>query len=127
MNAITLQPDTGSEAPMRRWFWYLLIFTVISLAAPYFANEDSRLYSPGIGTYHEVDGRLQSTTEKIWIDGSTAAELNRGFYLYIGLSFVLVEFVFFAASRLISRLRSKAGSTPRSSPIPARHHPQSRA
>ncbi len=115
-----MQTDTGREAPTKRWFWYLLVFVGIALAAPYFANEDSRLYSPGIGTYHEVESRLQPTIEKIWIDGRTAAELNRGHYLYLGLFIVLIEFVIFGVSRLLSRHRSKAGSPPRSSPHPAR-------
>lgn len=115
-----MQTDTRREAPTARWFGYLLAVISFALVSPYFANEDTRLYSPGIGTYQKVDGRLQPTTEIIWIDGRTAAELNRGQYLYLGLFFVLIDFVIFGASRLLSRHRSKAASPPRSLPPPAR-------
>jgi hypothetical protein len=103
MNASNRRPESAGGASTRRWFWYLLVFTIVSLVEPYFANADSRVHSSKVKTFHEVDGRLQPTTEKIWIDGRTAAELNRGLYLSMGLFMVLVEVLAFTTKRLLSR------------------------
>jgi len=120
MNPTALQSDTGNAPDNNRWFWYLFVYVVITLAAPYFADKDTRFYSPGIETYHEVNGSLVPTTEKIWIDGHTAAKLNRNHIQSFGLSFVLIKFAVDATARFLSRHRSKAASPQSSSPSPAR-------
>lgn len=115
MKATNPQPHSGIQAPVSGCGWYLLWCVVVTLAAPYFVNEDSRLYSPDIGTYYEVDGRMQPTAEKIWIDGRTARELNSRRYLIFGMVPVIIQFLAFVISRHLARTRSKAEIPPRPS------------
>jgi hypothetical protein len=113
----TPQSDTEIKSPIRGWWgWHLLVLTVVAFVSPYLANEDDRLYSPAIATYHEVEGRLQPTTEKIWLDGRTAAELHRGHYLFWGLAPVLIQLLVVLISRILTRSRSKITAPQRLSP-----------
>lgn len=121
MKTTTAGADTVLNAPIRGWWgWYFLVNVVIAFAAPYFANEHDRLYSPAIGTYHEVNGRMEPTIEKIWVDGRTAAELHRGHYLFWGLAPVTIQLLVLGILRLLARYRARAALHPHSLPHPSR-------
>jgi len=42
------------EIPYRRWFYYLVIGALLTVAEPYFTSRTSRVWTPDIQTYVEV-------------------------------------------------------------------------
>lgn len=103
--------------PYHRWFLWLLIGCVGTLAAPYLGdNTRSTFYSPSIRTYIETEQGLVPTTQRIHIDGRTAAFLNASDWLHIPMIVLTLD----AAIWGIRRRRTLAQGR-RASPISPSH------
>ena len=68
MKTTTAGADTVLNAPIRGWWgWYFLVNVVIAFAAPYFANEHDRLYSPAIACFFHFSKDLYDfSKKKLW-------------------------------------------------------------
>jgi hypothetical protein len=82
-----------SNLPYARWFFYLIIASIISLSIPFLANAEDKLYTASIKTYVETNGKLQPTSDHIWVDGKTAAHLRDTSWLVVAVSYIFVECV----------------------------------
>jgi|GEM_PF-1358874 len=100
-----------SSLPVARWFLYLLLASILTLAAPYGARPNDRCHSVNIQTFEETEGGLHPTKNKIWIDGPTYAKLNSGWWLGFALFLVSAELLVCLTMRLI-RSRSSMPVTP---------------
>jgi hypothetical protein len=96
--------------PYRRWFLYLLIATLWTLARPYFARKDSHIYDPDIQTFTQVDHKTEPTPQHIWIDGRSYEFMDRG-WLYFALFVIGVEFCGFATVWISAHRKKKVGDS----------------
>ena len=104
--------QTVDSLPYRHWSLYLFLASVWTLAHPYWANQEVRYHSPEIQTFVEVDHTLQPTAQPISIDGRTAAFIDRCFWLYIAVAYIVIEFCTIVARSWIASRRRHVTSNP---------------
>lgn len=88
------------QPPYARWFSFLLLAAILTVARPYFESPETRFYSPDIGTYVETPTGMTPTTMKIHLDGRTYGELQAVWWMKLGLVCVGVEALLFGLRRL---------------------------
>lgn len=101
-------PSQQKSWPFARWFFYLLIGVLLTLAGPYASRPGDRFYSTTVATFERLDGILQPTRDKIWLDALSYAKLQSGYWLRVALAAVAVD----ALVMLILRTRQKYRQQP---------------
>jgi hypothetical protein len=105
MNMLTFHRDQG-PLPIKRWFCYLLLGVIITLALPYLSSHGDRYYSPSVATFHKVGEELVPTPDQIWIDGRSGALMSSYVWLYFAMGVILLEYMTHLFIRLWSSLRA---------------------
>ena len=97
----------SNSLPFTRWFFYLFVATMLTVIKPYRSNMDNKLYSPSVRPYYETNGKLIPTPHKVFIDGRTAAYLNRSLPLHFALFIILLELMIGMLRRVTRSLVNK--------------------
>lgn len=104
--------DSSQPLPYKSWFGCLLFGTLLTIILPHFADSKDSFYQPSsVLTFTEVNGEMQPTSEKIWIDGRTHALLSQRRWLYISTGLVLCQAILILVSRAVRRVRSNCTAT----------------
>ncbi len=81
--------------PFGRWFAYLLIGVILTLIEIRFVKDPKdKVYAVDVETFHEVDGSLVPTSEKVWIDAKAYAKLRSGSWLTTSFLVIALDLVF---------------------------------
>ena len=70
-------------------------------------HPEDKAHAVDVQTFHEVDGLLAPTSEKIWIDATAYTKLRSGSWLTIALVVLALDIVFTLVLRLWRGPRSK--------------------
>ena len=105
------ESSTQRSWPFGRWFSYLLIGILLTLVETRFVRQaDDKAHAVDVQTFHEVDGSLVPTAEKIWLDGTTYTKLRSGSWLTMALGVLILDFLLTLSFRFWRRTRGGAGS-----------------
>ena len=92
--------STQISWPFARWFVYLFIGILLTLSeACSIEHPEDKVHAVDVQTFHEVDGKLAPTSEKIWLDVTAYKKLRSGRWLTLALGVFALDFILTLAFR----------------------------